>query len=135
MAGMNSRVAIELKLKPIADISPELLAPFVAALVNTAQNIQTKASIASRKVTGNNARSIGWAVSYPGAGSFSSLLTVGNGPEEVTAVQKRNEKEVMVVVAGTSGYSGYLEVKYPYLMPAFEEEKPLLMKALEGILK
>lgn len=135
MAGINSRCAIELKLRPVEEVRADLLAPFIAAIVNAVQNIQGAASVASRKVTGNNARSIGWAVSYPGAANFTSLLTIGNGADEVTAIQKSNEKEVVAIVAGTSGYSGYLEDKYPYIFPAFEAEKGPLALALEGILK
>ncbi len=103
----------------------------------------------NRSVAGNTAR-IGWALSAPGKGSFGSLTTNTAGKTSAAGKdgpEKPPKDQLVVIVASSSGYGGWLEIgwknwktkekvgPFPYIRPAFEIEKPKLLRRLEGVIK
>lgn len=128
------RAEVDIKMRPTKEVRREVLADFVAAFIDAAQNAAAGASRDSRRLTGNNARNIGWAISYPGEADFRNLITVEAGDQEANAVKKKDTEDVEAIVAGASGYSGYLEEGEPYIMPNVESQRAPLAAALHGII-
>ncbi len=138
---MPIKADFTLKLRPMKDIRKDTLVPIATQMVKSAQEVVGNAARNHpyKDRTGNNTKRLGFAVSAPGSASFGSLETRGAGNTDTRGAASPKKDSIAVIVASSSGYGGYLEIgtrkmgPFPYIRPAWEKEKPKLLRNLKGI--
>ncbi|MEE9159924.1 MAG: hypothetical protein V3U60_16255 [Gammaproteobacteria bacterium] len=131
---MPVRVNTSVRFRVRPEARDEIGAEVEAGLIRGAQLVVADAMRESPYDTGHNARSLGWAASGLHKANFG-ILSTSRGDETSKGTKVANPQTVDVIVAGSSGYSGYLELKTKaYIMPALEKNRGAIMAELKGIL-
>lgn len=152
---MAFKTDFTLRLRPTAEIMKEVMVPVAKEYIKAAQEVVGRAAknhpYTDRSAAGNTAR-IGWALSAPGAATFGSLTTNAAGTTDTRGAKSPDRRQLTVIVASSSGYGGYLEVgtyqpggpsagkrppvgPFPHIRPAWEIERPKLLRRLKGVVK
>ena len=150
MGDKFGNATIKFKLKPGVDKKMKNL--FLAGLIRGAQEVVATAvkNHPYEDQTGNNTRSIGWAASGDGKTGFGPIQIEGTRPKGSKSEGskapstgsggiKDKAQNLTVAVVTASGYGGFLEVgtsnarAFPYLLPAFEQNKQFIKDQLTGI--
>ena len=138
---MSFKASFTLKLRPIGEITKEVMVPVATKMVKAAQEVVGNAARSHPYTdrTGNNTKRIGWALSAPGATTFGSLTTNAAGSTGTDGANPPDRRQLNVIVASTSGYGGYLEIgtrktrPFPHIRPAWERVRPGFLRSLKGI--
>lgn len=133
-------VKLKWNLRPREEVLDEVSNAVLEKLVEGAKNIVAHArkNHPYQDRTGENTRSIGWAVSPRGDRQFGPLTT-GAGSTSTQGISSEGKSPV-IIVATSSGHGGFLETgtvnmpAFPYIVPAFNAWKARILKSLEGIL-
>ena len=139
---VKARITTRITLRRNDEAVKELSIPVLEALVKGAQRIVSYAvkSHPYTDRTGHNTRSIGYAISPYGTRSFGSLTTGGGSSESVPDSISSDSRQPSVLIAGTSGYSGWLEIgttrmkAFPYILPAYKANVAGIMRSLKDII-
>ena len=133
---IKPKIDVKIKLRPTSQIMGEVGRDLRPPFIRAAQNAVAFAVINSPFDTGLNRSSLGWSLSELGQASFGTLTTGGAGGG-VPGVTSDRDK-ISVLIAGTSGYSGWLEIgtrrmsARPYIKPGAERAVPGLKADLKG---
>lgn len=127
-----------LNLRNINDIAKDIWEGLLRPLIELGQEIVAKAVRLSPHISGHNARSLGWAISKAGRATFGPIST--NLGQSATGLRTKNISGLTLMVAGTSGYQGYLELgtrfqhAQPHILPAVEAAKKLFGRLFRNVL-
>lgn len=131
---MAIRVNTSIRFKFRPEARDEIAAEVEAGLIRGAQLVVADAMRMSPFLTGTNRRSLGWASSGLHKGEFGMLQTQAENVP-VGGAKLASPETVDVIVATSSGYGGWLELKTKaYIVPALEKNRGSIMAELKGIL-
>lgn len=139
--GIKANAQVKFKLRSTReideDVSDELMLGLIKWVQGVVREIVKPPPTGSPFETGRNRNSVGWMVSPFGDVSFGTLSVSSGGTERANIQTVRDE--VVVAIATSSGYGGWLEIgtrfmaARAYIVPNVVRAKSKLDDFLGGI--